>query len=63
MRVHDPNYVARLIAARCPEINPADVLAPVAIEIPAEILERIVEVLDALQERIDQIEARRTAAE
>jgi hypothetical protein len=68
MPAPDPDYAARLIAARCPELNPAiwPIFAADPGTVPVEVLEAVLVLIDALQERIDRIEearSRRTAAE
>jgi hypothetical protein len=59
----DWDYAMRLISHRVPEIDLADVIAPFSVNLPDDIARALVEVLDALEERIRMLEARRTAAE
>jgi hypothetical protein len=64
MPTPDPDYVRRLIAARCPELTGAD-LAPITNPdmVPVEVLEAAVAIIDLLAGRVAELEAQRLAAE
>jgi hypothetical protein len=46
----EPDYVARVIAARCPEV--CDFVVPISV------VEMVVEVIDLMQERVDELALR-----
>jgi hypothetical protein len=56
----DPDYVLRLILARCPELEPADLA-----DLSPEVERLLTEVIDALADRVAElalrVEARETA--
>ncbi len=62
------NYIRALIGHRCPELGPDDLalLAPPEDPeemLPASILQQVVEILDRMTARQDQIEARFASAQ
>jgi hypothetical protein len=56
------DYVRRVIAARCPELNATDIpMAFTGVETPdlsAEVANAVLDVIDALSAQLDRIEAR-----
>ena len=70
MMTHDDcaDYIINLIAARCPEATDADLalitsMEPSAEMLPVEIGEQIIDVLEAMEAKLDQLVASRVERE
>jgi hypothetical protein len=50
-------YARSLILARCPEIADADLTALMTPDLPAEIAAQVLEVVEALENRMDELAA------